>query len=195
MAITSSVVGAGIISVPYSMIVNGIWVGIAIHVIDIIMMVVCVYLYVTARDMYQIDNLSDLCFMTFGRASVYIMNAMIAFVVLGIMILYMILFSRICISLFADSKSSILAQKWFWVLLLIILSLPVLIKRKITAMKWNSRLLFIGIMTLLATFFFKAVDNKNFPAKDFEWDLENVVNSINVTITTYGFILNLFPIT
>ena len=67
MTITSCVVGAGIISVPYSMIVNGIWIGIGIHTFSIMMMVVCAYLYVTARDMFMIESFSDLCYLCFGR--------------------------------------------------------------------------------------------------------------------------------
>jgi len=85
--------------------------------------------------------------------------------------------------------------KQFWIILLILVSLPVLLKRKITAMKWNSRLLFVGIGSLLLIFLLKSFDNKNKPTRNYNCNIENIVNSINVTITTYGFIINLFPIT
>ena len=52
MAISSCILGAGIVSIPYGMIVNGIWIGIASHVVLIIFMLFCTYMYITARDMF-----------------------------------------------------------------------------------------------------------------------------------------------
>lgn len=89
----------------------------------------------------------------------------------------------------------LLAQKWFWVVLVTILLLPFMLKRKITAMKCNSRILFFGISCLLLTFFIKQFETIAPPKADFEFKFENLVNSINVTLTTYGFIVNLFPVT
>ena len=68
-------------------------------------MIFCAHLYMRARDMYQVESFSDLCYMCFGRKSVYLINAMVALIIFGIMILYLILFSKICISLFADTKT------------------------------------------------------------------------------------------
>lgn len=51
-------------------------------------------------------------------------------------------------------------------------------------------------MTLLMTFFLKSFDTDNTPGTNFNNSkIEDIVNSINVTIVTYGFIINLFPIT
>jgi len=79
-------------------------------------------------------------------------------------------------------------------MILVTISLPILLKRRITAMKWNSMLLVLGISTLLLTFLIKSF-GENSASSDFDFKFENIVNSINVTITTYGFIINLFPIT
>ena len=49
--------------------------------------------------MYDVPSFSELCYMCFGRSSVYVINLLIAFVIFGILVLYMILFSKISMSL------------------------------------------------------------------------------------------------
>lgn len=148
MAITSTIIGAGIISVPYAMIVNGIWIGVAINLSVMVFMLFCAYLYMKARDMYQIESFSDLCYMGFGKRSIYVVNCMVALIIFGIMILYLIFFSRICISLFGG-------KKWIWVIVTTVLLMPFMLKRQINEMKCNSKILFFGILFLIFTFVVK----------------------------------------
>jgi len=107
-------------------------------------MIFCAHLYMKARDMFEVESFSDLCYMCFGRKSVYLINIMVAFIIFGIMILYLILFSKICISLFADTKTPIDQQSFFmkilsykttYVLTVAIISIPIMLKRSITQLK------------------------------------------------------------
>jgi amino acid permease len=69
-----------------------------------------------------------------------------------------------------------------------------MLKRKITAMKWNSILMIFGILSLLSTFFVKQFETFEPPKMDFEFKFANFMLQINMTLTTYGFISNLIPI-
>jgi amino acid permease len=62
-------------------------------------MIYCTWLYLRAKDLFGCDGISELTYICFGRASVFLINILIAFVIFGILTLYLILFSDISISL------------------------------------------------------------------------------------------------
>ena len=68
-------------------------------------MLFATHLYLKAKEMFGIESISELCYMSFGRASVFIINIIVAFVIFGILILYMILFAKISMSLFAPVEA------------------------------------------------------------------------------------------
>ena len=78
--------------------------------------------------------------MSFGRKSVFMINILIAFVIFGILTLYLILFSRISISLISpllpppgieDEKLSILKNKNLYVIAVPLILVPVMMKKSI----------------------------------------------------------------
>ena len=158
MAITSCIMGAGIVSVPYGMTENGIWLGIACHLALAFCMLFCSYMYMVARDLFMIKSYSDLCYMTFGKKGIYLANAMPAFILMIVSVLYLELFSSICISLFSSTNSTnwfqvhILRNKLFWILFTAALESPLLLRRRINALKCSSYILIIAIMLLFLTF-------------------------------------------
>ena len=74
--------------------------GIVINVIILSLLIFTTHLYLKARDILGFDSISELSYICFGRSSVFIINLLIAFVIFGILTLYLILFSRIAISLY-----------------------------------------------------------------------------------------------
>lgn len=93
LAVTSTSLGSGIISVPYAMTVHGLKFAVTCHIIMQVLMLLSTYLYMKAREVYKVDSHSDLCFMCFGRKSVYIGNFVNAFVIFIVMILFLVMFS------------------------------------------------------------------------------------------------------
>lgn len=81
------------------MTVAGLPTGILMNLLVIAVVMFCTHLYLKARQLLGLESLSELCFVSFGRTSIYLINALIAFVIYGILVLYFVLFSRICISL------------------------------------------------------------------------------------------------
>ena len=84
---------------PYAMTTAGFTSGLLVNMIIIALMMFCTHLYLEAKDLLGYSSISELSYMCFGRASVFIINIMVAFVIFGILTLYLILFADISISL------------------------------------------------------------------------------------------------
>jgi hypothetical protein len=69
-------------------------------------MLIATHLYLTVKDKLGYDSISELSYLCFGRASVYMINLLISFVIMGVLILYMILFSKIVISIYYNFKTN-----------------------------------------------------------------------------------------
>lgn len=71
-----------------------------------------------------------------------------------------------------------------------------MLKKSLAELKFQSRILFVGVLTLLFILSVKQFEDRApvvvSDKKTFE--LENFIDSINITLTSYGFIINLFPI-
>ena len=159
-----------------------------------------VRLYLQARDQLQLDSLSDIAYACMGRSSVIILNILLTLCIIGVITLYMILFANICISLAVSDpySTSIFAQKTTYVLLLSAVMIPVFVQKKITDLKLATYLLFAGVISLLLVFVFNLISKG--PVVDTPWEsgkvvtAEGVMDSANITVTSYGFIINFFPI-
>ena len=99
LQIISTITGGGIVSVPYAMSAPGFETGILVNIVIIGFMMFCTHLYISSRDILGFDSISELSYMSFGRSSVFIINILVAFVIFGILLLYLILFSKISLSL------------------------------------------------------------------------------------------------
>ena len=156
LAIISTMIGGGIISVPYAMTAPGFQNGIIINLIILSFMIVCTYFYMKAKDYLGFSSISELSYICFGRVSVFMINMLIAFVIFGILILYMLLFSKISVSLIepyiqkdGSIKEKVLTSKVTYIILVTLLTFPLLLKRNLGELKFQSRILFAGVITLL----------------------------------------------
>ena len=110
------------------------------------------YFYLKAKDYLGFSSISELSYICFGRASVYYINLLITFVIFGILTLYMLLFSRIAISLaepYVVDPKSFLLNKVTYIVLVSILTFPFLMKRNLAELKFQSHILCAGVITLL----------------------------------------------
>jgi hypothetical protein len=90
--------------VPYAITAPGIKAGININVLAIFLMLIATHLYLTVKDKLGYDSISELSYLCFGRASVYLVNLLISLVIMGVLILYMILFSKIVIFVYDNFR-------------------------------------------------------------------------------------------
>ena len=156
LSIISTIIGGGIIPIPYAMYAPGFQWGLQIHMILICIMVFCTHLYIEARDRIGFETISELCYMCFGRSSVFMINLLVAFVIFGILTLYLLLLSRISISMISpligyqsgynqDQQAHATHSAWYififnskvtYILLATFLLFPVLLKRNLSELKF-----------------------------------------------------------
>ena len=139
LAIISTIIGGGIISVPYAFTAPGFSNGLVINLAIIGFMLFTTYFYLKSKDYLGFSSISELSYICFGRASVFMINFLIAFVIFGILTLYMLLFSRIAISLaepYVTDKNSILMNKVTYIALVSILTFPFMMKRNLAELKF-----------------------------------------------------------
>lgn len=143
LAIISTIIGGGIISVPYAMTAPGFQNGIMINTIILSFMIVCTYFYMKAKDYLGFSSISELSYICFGRVSVFMINILIAFVIFGILILYMLLFSKISVSLIepyipkdGSIQEKVLTSKITYIMIVTFLTFPMLLKRNLAELKF-----------------------------------------------------------
>lgn len=187
------------------MTVHGLKYAISIHVLMQTLMLLSTYLYMKAREVYKIDSHSDLCFMCFGRKSVYIANMVLAFVIFIVMILFLVMFAQVALTVFA-SHLPVAEQGWFewvlsqkatWVLFVVLPNMRILLAKNFADLTFQSKIMFIGIVSLLGVFIIKQFQ----PHPDHgpiihnaPWNTENALNALNITMAVYSFMQSLFPI-
>ena len=134
LAIISTIMGGGIVSIPFAYAVAGIAVGLSIQICIIIAIWISCVLYLQTRNILRCNTsfsiLANLCL---GNVSGIILNLLLVFAVFGIMALYMILFSEIAISLIGAKTpaDSILHSKAFYVTSLSLFISPIIVRKKI----------------------------------------------------------------
>ena len=104
ISIVSTIIGGGIVSVPYAMTAPGVGNGIMINLAIMVIMLIATHFYLVAKDILGYESISELSYVCFGRSSVFIINILVAFVIFGILTLYMILFAKISESLIDQFK-------------------------------------------------------------------------------------------
>ena len=99
----SCIVGIGTCTVPYGIGTAGYSHGILISLFVICMMTFATHLYLTAMEYLQLSSISELCYVSMGRSSIYLINCFMIFIFFFIMVIYNIQFSTLALSLFKNS--------------------------------------------------------------------------------------------
>ena len=152
LAIISTIMGGGIVSIPFAFAVAGPIIGISIQIAVCAAISISCILYLKTRDILRCKTsfsiISNICL---GPISGIILNLLLVFAVLGIVSLYMILFSEIAISLICNSQEedSILCHKTFYVVTLSILISPIVIRKRIQELRMSTYVLFFGVICLI----------------------------------------------
>ena len=80
--------GGGIVAIPYALTTAGLVNGFIINLLVITMIMICCYLYIRAMDMLQLKTISELCYLSFGPKSIYVINGLMSFVIFGFIVLF-----------------------------------------------------------------------------------------------------------
>lgn len=136
LAFISTTIGASVTSIAYSMTVAGFKTGLLINMFVIMTAFFSSYLYWLARQHLQLDHLSEMLYVTVGRCSIFALNGLLAFILSGLIVIYLTLGARICRSVLVDAgiESSILHKKWAWVLGMSGVLFPLFMRRSLGEM-------------------------------------------------------------
>lgn len=139
LSIISTIMGGGIVSIPYAYAVAGFKMGAIIQVAVVISIFISTCLYLRTRRILRCSpSFAMIAEHCMGSVSGIVINSLLVFAIFGILALYIILFSRISISLLAPedgtgpvSKDSFLAHKTFYVITLCLLIAPIVTRKRI----------------------------------------------------------------
>lgn len=115
----------------------GFTTGVLVNVSIIAMMMFCTHLYLSAKDILGYASISELSYKCFGRASVFMINILVALVIFGILTLYLILFADISISLVGPIVGSEIANnKVTYIVFVCMVLTPVMLKKNLSELKF-----------------------------------------------------------
>jgi len=97
----STIIGGGIVGLPYSMFLLGLVTGISLNILVLIMTVYSGILYLALRELIpgKPNSLYEIGFMLQGRKSIFIIAAVTFVVSSGLMLIYFIVFGQTCAQL------------------------------------------------------------------------------------------------
>ena len=216
LAIISTIMGGGIVSIPYAYAVEGIATGMTVQVCVISAIYVSCVLYLQTRLILRCStSFGEIANLCLGSISGIILNSLIVFAIYGILALYMILFSEIAISLIGSDESfeddHFLKGKTFYVCCLCTFITPFIVMKKIKDLKFTTYILIAGVVSLLTLLTVLLIKNGSYenqveegiiqpevkPANSEDENVskfEHVVDSVNIAVASQGFVIALFPI-
>ena len=114
------------------------------------------YLRIKELSPTYVESLYEMCYMTMGSASIYLLSMIILTSGIGCIMIYFIVFSDVACSLaqlaFEEGEENILTSRTFYVLALALLMTPLCIKKVLSEMKIVSVLLFVCIAIFVLLF-------------------------------------------
>eukprot|EP00347_Sterkiella_histriomuscorum_P012714 403367497 len=173
-----------------------------------------VHLLLQSKDNLNLESYGEIGFVCLGKASIYVINGIIACAISFVQVMYGLLFGKICVSLAQNVLvnvnvneqeqqsfgffQTILMSKYFYIVVLSLILLPVILKRTIKELSFISRLQMIGLLSLIVIFFVKVCFKEQLtdPSDKIQpaYTNGNIIDSISIILTAYGFVINFYPI-
>ena len=104
LSVISTIIGGGILSIPYSFVSFGIPIGIVMNLLAVVMVTVSVFIYLRVKDLIpdKPESLYEIGYMVLGRSAIFYV-AVIQFInSFGLMLVYFIVFGDTAGQLFAN---------------------------------------------------------------------------------------------
>ena len=92
--------GGTMIAIPYGMFVTGFMNGLIINILFLALMMFITHLYFQAMDVFKLQSISELCYVAMGRRSIYFVNGYFSIILYGVLAMFQILYSKLCVYLF-----------------------------------------------------------------------------------------------
>jgi len=210
LAILSTIIGGGIVSIPYSFVSIGIPAGILLNILAVIITIFSIDLYLAAKDIVpdKPESMYEIGYMVLGRSSIFMVGFIQFLNALGLMLLYFIVFGDTSAQLVANVWNEgeldvFWCKRYFYVAILSVLMVPVILKKELAELEWCSWVLFGSIFLFIILNLWELTVDKKFneAGLGFQTDVwfpdhggYRTLNAISVTFVAYSYQCNLFPI-
>lgn len=206
LALLSAIVGGGIVGIPYAMFHTGIPLGVILTIGLALIGWYTGSLYLRIKDLSPtyVESMYELCYVTMGSASIYLLSMIILISGIGCTMIYFIVFSNISRSLallaFEEGEENMLTDRKFYVLALAVVMTPLCIKKMLAEMKIVSVLLFVSIAIFILIFLVQLMTLGNIENHDesygeyytIDFDMK-LITGFNIIVLANAYHINLFP--
>jgi len=169
LAILSTIIGGGIVSIPYSFVSFGIPIGIGANILAVFLTALSCDLYMAAKDIVpdKPESFYEIGYMTMGRNSIFMVGLAQFINSFGLMLVYFIVFGDTTAQLVANVANGGVMDIWwcerfFYVLVLALLLAPVILKKELAELEWLSWVLFGAIGLFIAINLWQLEGDQNF---------------------------------
>ena len=156
MTIISTIVGGGIVGLPYAFYYTGLALGISFILVMALQTVCSVELYLAAKDFLpgKPESLFEIGYIIFKRNSIFLICSIIILNSFGLMLVYFIVFGDTLSSVVMNLNSNVTSDDFFgkrmaYVIILSLSLCPLILKKELQELKIISVLLFVSIFTFI----------------------------------------------
>tara|TARA_B110000285_G_C15001531_1_gene551665 strand:- start:530 stop:1120 length:591 start_codon:yes stop_codon:yes gene_type:complete len=156
LTIISTIVGGGIVGLPYAFYYTGLAMGIGFILVMAIQTVLSVELYLAAKDFLpgKPESMFEMGYIIFKRNSIFFICSIIILNSFGLMLVYFIVFGDTLSSLVSDLNSNVNEDDFFgkrmaYVIILSLCLVPLILKKELQELKIISVFLFVSIFTFI----------------------------------------------
>jgi len=169
LAILSTIIGGGIVSIPYSFVSVGIPLGILLNIFAVIITMFSIDLYLAGKDLIpdKPESMYEIGYMVLERGSIFMVGVIQFINSFFLILLYFIVFGETAAQLFANMfndgvRDVFYTERWFYVLIIATLMLPVILKKELAELEWCSWVLFGSIGLFIILNLWELTVDKNF---------------------------------
>ena len=218
LTILSTIVGGGIVGLPYAFLELGVAVALVLVIVFSIITINTSWIYLKAKDLIpgKPESMYEMGYMLVGRSSIFALSVILVLNSLGLCMGYFIIFSNTLASFIKDAAGidpkatgfkGFLIQKYLWIILLGLGMLPLILKKELQELHIVSLSLFFALLLFVFIVFLQVVTLGPDAFAEGEgltmhqlWvpqadiDFWKVVKSICFLLVAFSFAINLFPI-
>jgi amino acid permease len=197
LALLSTMIGGGIVGIPYAFYLTGFPLGIIMNIICAALTSLSCLLYIqTIHLMKGTDSLSMIGYKLIGRPFIFMMSIILMLLCMGAMIIYFNIFGTIASSLVQDlthNTTSFFTNEPFYIIVMGVLNLYPVLKKSIKELKIVSVILSISVATfLIILIVWVCIDGFQNPDPDYKpyWFFKfnlGTVNAFSIFIFAYSF--------
>jgi amino acid permease len=200
LTIVGTIIGGGIVGIPYATLQTGIWLVLAVHALNFVWGIYSVHLLLEAKNISGLASFSELGFYCFGRASIFIINSIIVLAQCGMPIVYFMIVGAIgegLLEKIGKIEGTFWASKQFPILVVALLLFYFAIKKEIQELKSAGFVLLAGvvcfIIAMTVLLIVEGTENFHFgEVSKPKFDL-NMLANVPTLFISYGFQSAFFP--